>query len=312
LNKNTSFFISAEHRSINNVAVYDTPCDALGNCPGNVNGTVPNPHSRTNVSPRIDLQIGAKNTLTMRYQYYHDSESGDISATQLPTLSNSTLTNDNSIQISDTEVINDRIRERNPLPIRSRHLDDHTCEHRSHDQSCRNRHSLRAAIVANRARSYRPLGVSKSHYYVARQARLQVRTRVSATAATPTCRLRLQWNLHLCDTTDILNSGAKRDPRYNQLSQHRFSSPMPPARRARRQRFRWSGLHSRRLEVQPAPYALWRPALGVAKPCRRPQRLGAALCAWPMHSMAKAASRPRLFSALDMASSTIGWASRIF
>jgi hypothetical protein len=109
LNKNTSFFISAEHRSINNVAIYDTPCDALGNCPGNVNGTVPNPHSRTNISPRIDLQLGSKNTLTMRYQYYHDSESGDISATQLPTLSNSTLTNDNSIQISDTEVISDRI-----------------------------------------------------------------------------------------------------------------------------------------------------------------------------------------------------------
>jgi Carboxypeptidase regulatory-like domain/TonB dependent receptor len=109
INKNTSFFISAEHRSINNVSVFDTPCDALGNCPGDINGTIGNPHSRTNVSPRIDLQIGQKNTLTVRYQYFHDSESGEITATQLPTLSDSTTTNDNSIQISDTEVISDHI-----------------------------------------------------------------------------------------------------------------------------------------------------------------------------------------------------------
>jgi hypothetical protein len=109
LNKNMSFFISAEHRSINNVNVFDAPCDDLGNCPGDINGTIPNPHSRTNVSPRIDLQIGTKNTLTVRYQYYHDSESGDITSTQLPSLSFTTTTNDNNLQISDTEVISDKI-----------------------------------------------------------------------------------------------------------------------------------------------------------------------------------------------------------
>ncbi|HEX4320572.1 MAG TPA: TonB-dependent receptor [Acidobacteriaceae bacterium] len=109
LNKNTSFFISAEHRSINDVNVYDAPCDYLGNCPGDINGSIANPHSRTNVSPRFDFQIGAKNTLTVRYQYYHDSQSGDITSTELPTLSFSTTTNDNNIQISDTEVISDKI-----------------------------------------------------------------------------------------------------------------------------------------------------------------------------------------------------------
>jgi hypothetical protein len=107
LNKNTSFFISAEHRSINDVNFYDTPCDALGNCPGDINGTISNPHSRTNVSPRIDLQIGARNTLTARYQYYHDSEAGNLNSTQLPTLAYTTSTDDNQIQISDTEVISE-------------------------------------------------------------------------------------------------------------------------------------------------------------------------------------------------------------
>jgi hypothetical protein len=116
INKNISFFFSGEHRSINNDSVYDTPCDDTGNCcPPTVpacttySGTIPNPHSRTNVSPRFDFQIGKKNTLTVRYQYYHDSESGDISATQRPALSDTTDTNDNNLQISDTEVITDHI-----------------------------------------------------------------------------------------------------------------------------------------------------------------------------------------------------------
>lgn len=111
LNKNTSFFIAAEHRSINNVSVYDAPCNNLGVCDliNGFNGSTPNPHSRTNISPRIDLQIGAKNTLTMRYQYYHDSESGEIGPTQLPSQSATQTTNDNSIQISDTQVINDHV-----------------------------------------------------------------------------------------------------------------------------------------------------------------------------------------------------------
>jgi hypothetical protein len=113
-NKNTSFFFSAEHRSINNDNVYDTPCDENGvcDCPGTafcVNGTIPNPRSRTNVSPRIDLQIGKKNTLTVRYQYYHDSESGNLGSSQLPTAATGSTTNDNNVQISDTEVINDHV-----------------------------------------------------------------------------------------------------------------------------------------------------------------------------------------------------------
>lgn len=114
LSKTASFFISAEHRSINNLSVYDTPCDQSGvcDCPGTtfcINGSIPNPRSRTNVSPRIDLQLGQKNTLTVRYQYYHDSESGNLSSSALPTQATGETTNDNNLQISDTEVINDHV-----------------------------------------------------------------------------------------------------------------------------------------------------------------------------------------------------------
>lgn len=116
LNKNTSFFISAEHRSINNDSVYVTSCDLDGSCPvptadGIVTftptGAIANPRSRTNVSPRIDLQIGQRNTLTARYQFFRDSTTGDLGSTQLPTQANGTTSTDNSIQISDTQIINE-------------------------------------------------------------------------------------------------------------------------------------------------------------------------------------------------------------
>ena len=121
LNKHTSFFVSAEHRSINIDSVYDTATVGCGTstCLGintdgtltafNSSGAIANPRSRTNVSPRIDLQIGQKNTLTARYQYFHDSETGVLGNGQLPTQANGTTTNDNSIQISDTQIITDRI-----------------------------------------------------------------------------------------------------------------------------------------------------------------------------------------------------------
>jgi Carboxypeptidase regulatory-like domain/TonB dependent receptor len=110
LNKNTSFFISAEHRSQNLDSVYNATCDATGDCPvDGITGAISNPRSRTNVSPRIDFQIGAKNTLTIRYQYYYDSESGNLGSTQLPTGATGESTNDNNLQISDTEVISDHL-----------------------------------------------------------------------------------------------------------------------------------------------------------------------------------------------------------
>ncbi|WP_263360108.1 TonB-dependent receptor [Acidicapsa ligni] len=100
LSKKASFFVSAEHRAINNLTVYDTPIGS---------GSISNPRSRTNVSPRIDLQLGQKNTLTMRYQLFRNSESGELGATQTPDGATSETSTDNNIQISDTQIINDHI-----------------------------------------------------------------------------------------------------------------------------------------------------------------------------------------------------------
>ncbi len=109
LDKNTSFFVSAEHRTTNNEIVFSIPCDYFGNCNNPNIPALANPHLRTNVSARLDRQFGSRNTLTVRYGYFRDTESGDLSSTQYPTQSGSATNNNNSIQISDTEIINDHV-----------------------------------------------------------------------------------------------------------------------------------------------------------------------------------------------------------
>src|SRR6202012_2408152 len=85
--------------------VYD-----LGLPTGTVTGGLYSPRVRTNVAPRIDLQLGQKNTLTVRYQLWRDSESGVLGSTySSPTQATGSTSYENTLQISDAEVINDHI-----------------------------------------------------------------------------------------------------------------------------------------------------------------------------------------------------------
>jgi hypothetical protein len=103
LSKSASFFISAEQRNIQNVSLYYGANGAAA-------GGLLNPHTRTNIAPRIDLQLGAKNTLTLRYQFYRDSQSGELSGTQAAsTQAQSSTSIENTVQLSDSYVINDHI-----------------------------------------------------------------------------------------------------------------------------------------------------------------------------------------------------------
>jgi hypothetical protein len=103
LSKSASFFVSAEQRNIQNVSLYY-------GANGAAEGGLLNPHTRTNIAPRVDLQLGAKNTLTLRYQFYRDSQSGELSGTQAAsTQAQSTTSIENTVQLSDSYVINDHI-----------------------------------------------------------------------------------------------------------------------------------------------------------------------------------------------------------
>ncbi len=115
LGKKASFFLSVEERDNHDENIYVYTPAVLNTVTNSyefgslTSGSEANPHNRVNVSPRIDVQLGDKNTLTLRYQFYHDTESGDINSTQLPTQSLSTSSNEHTVQLSDSEIINDHI-----------------------------------------------------------------------------------------------------------------------------------------------------------------------------------------------------------
>jgi hypothetical protein len=116
LTKTSSFFISMEQRDNHDQAVYtyypavlDASTGLYSISPTRVSGALANPHNHINVSPRLDLQLGQKNTLTLRYQWYYDSETGDIGPSSLPSQSETTSTTENTFQLSDSQIINDHM-----------------------------------------------------------------------------------------------------------------------------------------------------------------------------------------------------------
>ena len=115
LNKKTSFFVSFEQRDNHNEQVYNYFPAVLNSSgvyvasPSSVSGAEDNPHNRINFSPRLDYQLSDKDTLTLRYQFYYDTESGDINNTQLPTQSISSRSIEHAVQLSDSHILNDRM-----------------------------------------------------------------------------------------------------------------------------------------------------------------------------------------------------------
>jgi len=114
LAKWASFFISVEERDNQNASVY-TATTAVPNPTtgvyeaGLVSGALFSPSTHTEVSPRLDLQLGQKNTLTLRYQFERFSSSGNIGTTSLPEQSSSIDSTEQTLQISDAQIINDHI-----------------------------------------------------------------------------------------------------------------------------------------------------------------------------------------------------------
>ncbi|MFY9856294.1 MAG: hypothetical protein WAK26_20710, partial [Terracidiphilus sp.] len=72
-------------------------------------GSVFAPSTRIEVAPRVDLQLGQKNTLTMRYQFERSSSSGSLGSTSLPAQATAGTSSENSFQLMDSQIINDHI-----------------------------------------------------------------------------------------------------------------------------------------------------------------------------------------------------------
>ncbi|MGB6855674.1 MAG: TonB-dependent receptor, partial [Terracidiphilus sp.] len=118
LSKMASYFMSVEDRelqtdsvfSIINGPVYNATANTWSISPGSVSGSLFNPANHLEVSPRIDLQLGQKNTLTLRYQYERNNSTNALGgSTSLPSIANSSNSVEHSIQFDDTQIITDRI-----------------------------------------------------------------------------------------------------------------------------------------------------------------------------------------------------------
>jgi hypothetical protein len=113
ISKTASFFVSAEQRNTQNVNAWLIPDAVLENSSGvytdtqNYGVNLLNRRTRDNASARIDWQLGAKNTLTVRYGFWSESEHGDLNSGSLPSDSTHESNTDHTVQLSDAIVIND-------------------------------------------------------------------------------------------------------------------------------------------------------------------------------------------------------------
>jgi hypothetical protein len=115
INKKASFFFSVEGRDNPDASVYTVQIPVFTAGAGfslptlPTTGAIYSPANRIEVSPRIDLQLGQKNTLTVRYQYETGSTSGNFGSTALPTQATASSSSENSVQLNDSQVINDHM-----------------------------------------------------------------------------------------------------------------------------------------------------------------------------------------------------------
>lgn len=106
LGKKASFFFNAERRYINQNSLIDaTVLDSNFN-PVPFSEAVPNPRTRTNISPRVDVQLSQNNTLTARYEFEQNNQNNQgIGQFSLASQAYNDSQTENTLQISDTQVL---------------------------------------------------------------------------------------------------------------------------------------------------------------------------------------------------------------
>jgi len=118
MSKWASYFLSVEGRNsqtdgvytITGGPVYNAATNLYSISPTSVSGSLYSPGTHIEVSPRVDLQLGARNTVTLRYQYSRNNTSNSLGgSTSLPSLANSSNSTGNDIQASNSMIVNDHV-----------------------------------------------------------------------------------------------------------------------------------------------------------------------------------------------------------
>ena len=107
LGKHASFFLDTERRAIDNGQVIDAvTLDPTTNAINPYTGTLLSPQHRERISPRIDDQIGEKNTLIVRYGFTrNDVEDQGIGGFNLSSRGYTSLEQDQTVQVTETAVL---------------------------------------------------------------------------------------------------------------------------------------------------------------------------------------------------------------
>lgn len=110
LGKKAAFFFDGQRRNIQDASIVSAEVlspDFSTQIP--FSESVLHPQTRTEVSPRVDLQLGAKNVLTLRYQFEQNNQTNNgIGQFSLASLAYNSNGSENSLQMSDTQVVSDR------------------------------------------------------------------------------------------------------------------------------------------------------------------------------------------------------------
>jgi hypothetical protein len=124
LNKSASYNVGGSYRQIQSdevtlasipVATGSTAVCAPGDAtctvtPNNYSLSTYFPQLRGDINPRVDLALGAKNVMTVRYQFVKNTATNDgIGNTTLPSAAYNQSATSNILQISDTETFNTKL-----------------------------------------------------------------------------------------------------------------------------------------------------------------------------------------------------------
>lgn len=112
LSKHASYFVSGFGREQQNENILEALDPALVSSTGNtqvssVNEAFGFPASRLDISPRVDLQLGKNNTLTIRWEYNRAAATNSLggSAYALPSQATNSENQENAIQVSDSLIL---------------------------------------------------------------------------------------------------------------------------------------------------------------------------------------------------------------
>lgn len=105
-NKKTSFFVEAFRRNIDENSIINADVLDSNFQPTPFTEAVHTPRTFTHVSPRIDYQITQNNTVTLRYSFFRANDANQgIGQQSLPSLGANSSRYENSLQVSDTQIL---------------------------------------------------------------------------------------------------------------------------------------------------------------------------------------------------------------